>query len=236
MKDNATKILFSLSETDNNIQELTGHKIAIETHRRRLSEEFELASQSCASLEARLSDAQARQNLEESRLKEEETRIVERRKQLTALGGMKSAKLIEREIDIANRALEAFEKNVLEATEVVVQIKAEVDAVKSRLVELEKEMEIDKTENTKVLAQLVKKLAELDKERNVFLGKLEDRLKNLYVRVNNRYKGKAVALVKNASCRSCFRALPAQLYNQVMAGNRLLQCPGCSRILVYSGE
>ena len=53
------------------------------------------------------------------------------------------------------------------------------------------------------------------------------------MRVNTRYPGEAVAAANKGSCRSCFRALPAQTYNQVLAGNILIQCPGCSRILVY---
>ena len=40
---------------------------------------------------------------------------MERRKQISSVGGNKSAKLAERELDIAKRIMESLEKNVLDS-------------------------------------------------------------------------------------------------------------------------
>src|SRR5690606_8637838 len=118
--------------------ELTGHRNVLEQY------------------QAQYEGSQSRLQEEEQRLSQEESKILERRKQLTAIGGAKVARIVEREIEIASKALEALEANVKQArhesdrlSERIVDLKATVDAMESqysaensdeeaRLAELEK--------------------------------------------------------------------------------------------------
>lgn len=233
-EDTVSKILFSLSETDKNIQEFSVQKKGIEERRQALVDQLSATRGRLEELEGLHKEAESRRVLEEHRLRDEEQKIVERRKQLTAIGGAKSAKLVEREIDIASRSLETMEKSVLEAVSVCDQLDGQLTELRENADRLHMELEETTHETEKNLEDLTGKLAELNEEHDTLLKQIDERLKNLYRKVNNRYPGEAVALAKKGSCRSCYRALPAQLYNQVMAGNRLIQCPGCSRILVFA--
>lgn len=232
-KDNVSKILFSLSETDASVREQTLRRDAIENERHQLSAELTTTRDRLEEVLGLFKEAESRRALEEHRLGEEEQRIIERRRQLTALGGAKSAKLVEREIDIATRSLESLEKSVMEAVEASEKLAQNKAALETKFEDLQHKFESLMASAEKELTEISAKLLDLEKEQETLGSKLDDRLKNLYRKVNRRYPGEAVAVAKDGSCRSCFRALPAQLYNQVMAGNRLLQCPGCSRILVY---
>ena len=69
----------------------------------------------------------SRQALEEHRLKDEEKKIVDRRKQLSAIGGAKSAKLMERELDIATRVLQTMEQNAVQTLEEVDRLQEQLD-------------------------------------------------------------------------------------------------------------
>jgi len=66
----------------------------------------------------------------------------------------------------------------------------------------------------------------------VFLTELEAGTLRLYERVRAKYPAQPVAVADNGSCSACFRSLPPQLFNEVLQGEKILQCPGCARILV----
>lgn len=229
-----TNILFSLSETDKEIQQLSTAKQDIEEKRAVLLAELTRAKERLEMLEGAYKEGASRRALEEHRLKDEEQKIVERRKQLSAIGGAKSAKLMERELDIATRVLQTMEQNATQSQEEVETLKSQVEDARDQAEEFEKQYEELAKETESTLKDLEKDISKLDSTREKQLGKIDQRLKNLYRKVNTRYPGEAIAVARDGACRSCFRALPAQLYNQVMAGNMLIQCPGCSRILVFA--
>lgn len=236
MVKNSTKTLFALGELDKEIHELVEQKSAIEEKSDTFSARINAYRAKLEELENLHEESSSRQTLEEGRLREEEAKIVERRKQLTTLGGAKSAKLVERELDIATRVMETMEKTAMEAMEIAERVYQEKENLTERLSELEEEFSSDTEEGEGKLADFSKQIDSLTKKRETLLGKVDDRLKNLYNKVNMRYPGDGVSIVKAGACRSCFRSLPAQMYNQVIAGNMLLQCPGCSRILIYGGD
>jgi uncharacterized protein len=170
---------------------------------------------------------------EERKLKEEEVKIVERRKQLTSLGGAKSAKLVERELDIAKRIMETLEQNVLQAIGLMEELSKKRDVLLKEVEELKIKRDEIQKEVDELVSSSEKEVESFKKERKDILVTLDARLQMLYKRVESRYRGDAIAQAENGSCRSCFRALPAQTFNQVIAGYNLIQCPGCSRILVH---
>ena len=229
-----TNILFSLSETDREIQTLSLEKQEIEDKRAVLLADLTRAKERLEQLDGLYREGASKHALEEHRLKDEEQKIVERRKQLSAIGGAKSAKLMERELDIATRVLQTMEQNAMQTLEEVETLKTQVEEAKAHAESSEQEFEELTKETEQTLKKLEKDITKLDSTREKQLGKIDQRLKNLYRKVNTRYPGEAIALARDGACRSCFRALPAQLYNQIMAGNMLIQCPGCSRILVFS--
>lgn len=228
-----TKTLFSLSETDIELQALVVQRKEVEDKRASLLVQLAGAKEKVEQVEGRYNECASRRALEEHRLKDEELKIIERRKQLAALGGAKSAKLMERELDIATRVLQTMEQSISQSAQEVTKLEEELTTIKLQADELGSQYDTVATETESALGDLEKNISKLDSSREKHLNKLELRLKNLYRRVSTRYQGEAIAICRDGACRSCFRSLPAQLYNQVLAGNMLLQCPGCSRILVH---
>ena len=233
MSNSVTKNLFSLSQTDKQIVDVSTKKQAIENSRAEASSELENLKTVFSNRQAEIESITERHAQAESQLKEEEQKIVERRKQLSTIGGAKAAKLIEREIDIAGRSLKSLEETAILSLEEVEQLKKENEELESQLKEKEAAFEKEHAGDDKEIAEFQKELTKLDKEREKILAKLDPRLQNLYKRVGNRYPGDAVSTATDGACQSCFRSLPAQTYNQIIAGNSLITCPGCSRILVF---
>jgi predicted nucleic acid-binding Zn-ribbon protein len=231
-----SEALLSLSELDKEAVALGTQQEEIEERSERISGQLSLYEEQLSLKEQSLQESSARRQMEESRLQEEEKRIAERRRQLTEIGGAKSAKLVEREIDIATRSMEGLEERALLALKDSESLEQEVEQLRSAVEELKSQVEQDGPGLDTELDGVKKELSKVEKKRSTLVDKLDTRLKNLYSRVRRRYPSDAVAVAKAGACRSCFRALPSQTYNQIIAGNMLIQCPGCSRILVYGGE
>jgi predicted nucleic acid-binding Zn-ribbon protein len=178
--------------------------------------------------ETKISD----QTTKDNQLKEEQRNIVERRKRLSSLGGTKGAKLLEREIDIAARTVHALEQSLLQALEQTENAMQRLELSKSQLEELNEQLK-DFEQKEGIEAEAIKgRLDTLLKEREELIASVEPRVKTTYLRVYQRYQGPAIAIAEGGSCRTCFRALPAQTFNQVAMGAISIQCPGCSRILI----
>ncbi|MFN8389540.1 MAG: hypothetical protein U0136_04550 [Bdellovibrionota bacterium] len=233
-KENTSKALFALSKTDAEVVVVSQRKNEIQERRAAIVQEIERLKKEIQDAETKNTQLRTRHQLEQERLSSEEKKIVERRKQLTALGGTKGAKLVEREIDIAARTLQTMEQKAQQALEDVEQLAKKMEASKVELDAKQLELENAETEDGKLLGELDDRLGQLEERRSDALSGIDDRTKNLYQRVRSRYPGGAIAIAEAGSCRSCFRALPAQTYNQVLSGN-LLQCPSCSRILIAVG-
>ncbi len=237
MASNQSEMLLQLTTIDKSIVE---KELDIKTKKDALEVVEQQYSRRAAILEKvqqELETATSVHSTEERKLKEEEVKIVERRKQLTSLGGVKSAKLVERELDIAKRIMETLEQNVLQAIGAMEDLSSKRDVLIKEVEELKARQEQLQSEVAQVTSTGESEIESLKKQRKDILVTLDARLQMLYKRVESRYRGDAIALAESGSCRSCFRALPAQTFNQVIAGYNLIQCPGCSRILVHvAGE
>ena len=233
VNEKINKVLLSLSEADREIFSVLGRKGEVEATINKFETELEMRRKQLAELEAAAKEGTTRQVLEEHRLQDEQQKIMERRRQLTTIGGAKVGKIMEREIDIAGKALQSLEERAMKAVEEADQLGTQVDEMQAAVKEIEEEYKSTAPEHEKVIKECDKELKGLNKQRETLYKKLDERLQRLYARVQGRYPDGAVAPTTKGACRSCFRALPAQTYNQVMAGNMLIQCPGCMRILVY---
>ncbi len=228
----ASKLLLLLSAADQKIVVLSHQKGDIESRRANLQNEIKRFKQLVDDKTKRHQEAITRQGSEENRLREEEKKIVERRKQLTAMGGAKAAKLVEREIDIATKSLQTLEDRLLRSIEEVDKIESELTRHKGELEAVEQQNEAESASTEEHLNVLVSQIDSLEADRKEIVSQLDDRYRDLYLRLRTKYPAGSVAMAEGGSCRSCFRSLPNQTFNQVLAGTMLIQCPGCSRILV----
>ena len=224
--------LQTLCEIDSCLSSASSEQSEIVEKQALMKEELEERRQRVAECEEAVKQGTLQQVLQEHSLRDEQAKIVQRRKQLTGLGGAKAGKLLEREVETASKTLEAMEERAMKAIEEVDELETELESMKSSLQELEEAFETDCKESEDKLSEVEATLSSKGKERDGITKNIAASVLSVYERVNRRYPGDAVALARNGACRSCFRALPAQTYNDCLVGGRLIQCPGCNRILV----
>ncbi len=78
---------------------------------------------------------------------------------------------------------------------------------------------------------LAKRLAELDAEREQTRAALDADALRQYDHLRRTKAGRAVAQIKNSSCSICGVAVPSGLINRVRAGDEIVLCSSCGRIL-----
>ena len=230
------QLLLTLSEHDQRICQFTNRQKELNDRRNSLEREIAELRTVIEENEGQYREVASRQALEDHRLKEEQARIVERRKQLTAIGGAKVAKMMEREIDIAGKAVQTLEDEAMKVMEEAERLNKVVTEAKEKLETLSATLTSETPQIESELNSINGELSGARTEREALYNTLEPRLQRLYHRVQGRYPASPVAHASKASCRACFRSLPQQTYNQIMAGYYLIQCPGCARILVYTEE
>lgn len=234
MGQRVSQQLLRLSHLDGKIFQLSTNKTELETRRESYVNAISQGRTRLSSWEQAHKEGRLKQVMEEHRVRDEHEKIVERRKQLSSIGGARVGKLMEREIDISSRTLQLMEERAIKALEEVDAIETQLAAMRGGLEKIESDFEAENQQIETGLTEIIAELKGYSQEREQAAAALDDRMLRLYSRVKSRYPSDAVSVADSGACRSCFRSLPAQTYNQILAGNIYIQCPGCSRILIQS--
>ena len=57
-----------------------------------------------------------------------------------------------------------------------------------------------------------------------------------YDMLRERRNGKAIVPVTKGVCQGCFMSIPPQQFNDILRGDKMLNCPTCQRILYHQPE
>ena len=146
-----------------------------------------------------------------------------------------------------NKEYEATLKEIEEQKQKISDIETEVlllydrsDQEEQKLKDARKKLEseeINIESKKKDLAQKLERakaaLPGEEKARAEIMPQLRpDALEN-YQWLQQRLGARVLTRLVDETCRSCFRKVPSQMYNEVLAGNNVITCPGCNRIMVY---
>lgn len=82
--------------------------------------------------------------------------------------------------------------------------------------------------------ELLAEIAALDEKRRGLAAQIDPDSLDLYERLRQARQGKAVVRVEQGMCQGCRITLPMTELQQARAGQRLVQCGSCGRILYVS--
>ena len=125
--------------------------------------------------------------------------------------------------DIEDRDLEAISAS--EAAEVAAKETAE------RLASLEQSWDEQQGELKERIERLTVELAALDEQRQEAAARVNADVLRVYEHVRRAHQGRGVAKLDRNLCLGCRISLPVSTVNRARAGNALVQCPNCERIL-----
>lgn len=144
----------------------------------------------------------------------------------------REANAAQREIDMIKGAIQIREKEILQLMETVETLEKSIAAKKEQFRELEEGF---KAREADTKAQIEK----LEVERAAYVARraaIEQRVPPdtlaLYDRIRRR-KPQAMVEVVNGSCQGCHLKVPPQVFKEVQRGERIVQCPNCTRIIYW---
>lgn len=172
----------------------------------------------------------------EHEIEEEANKIKTVESRLGFIRNPKEYQEVRKKVELAKKANKLREDEVIKKMEQIEAINKDLEALMPKIEEEIKKIE----DNLKIYEEEELKLKsgreELVSRRALYISKIPNDIYNKYEMIRSKSRGIGVSQAKNESCEGCFMNLPPQLYNLILKGDNLYNCPYCQRFLVYIPE
>jgi predicted nucleic acid-binding Zn-ribbon protein len=138
---------------------------------------------------------------------------------------------LQADIEQLKRQLNAVEDRELEAMSSADNADAESRTAQAELEALEAAWREEQQELTERIARLKTEIAAYEEQRVSRLEYIDAEALSTYEHVRRAHQGRGVARLDRNLCLGCRISLPVSTVNKARAGNALIQCPNCERIL-----
>ncbi len=178
-----------------------------------------------AELRAALRERELEAKGADARIKEMEQRLYGGR-----VGNPKELEGLEREVGMLKRQRSQLDDQLLELMEAVDQAQKRHSASADTATRAEAKRAGDVEALTRERDTLAARLAELANEREQVRSSLDPDTLRAYDRLR-RKAGYALSYIRRDACSVCGVAVPTGLVQRVRAGDELVYCSGCGRVL-----
>lgn len=138
-----------------------------------------------------------------------------------------------KEIEDAKKSAKENEEKIVAIMLSIEKLTAQITEEKN-LLKGEKELVVEETEKVRANIEAINKgKKEKDSQRNDQATKIKVSTLRKYTTLRQRRNGLAVVNVIDGVCQGCFMALPPQLFNMLLRGDQLFECPTCQRMIHY---
>ncbi len=138
---------------------------------------------------------------------------------------------LDRDLQMHKRQRSALDDKLLELMEAVEQAQARANDAARALEQAEAKRAHNLEQMERERAGLSARLAELAADRERTRAALDPGVVRQYDRLRQTKAGRAVAPLKRDACGACGVAVPTGLMSRVQAGDAVVLCPSCGRIL-----
>jgi len=187
-------------------------------------------------LKERIEAAETQRRELEAELADELGRIKERQSKMMQVQTNREYQSLLKEIEDGKKSIKEKEEEIvriMESSEANAKIMAEQESL------IEEEKKTLSQENTKVkkhAGEIEGKKAKIVVKREAMAKDIKTQALRKYDMLRTRRNGKAVVGVVNGICQGCFMSIPPQHFNDILKGDRILNCPTCQRILFHDPE
>ena len=187
-------------------------------------------------LQEKIAAAEAQRRELEGQLAEEMSRIKERQSKMMQVQTNREYQSLLKEIEDGKRNIKEKEEEVvriMEASEANAKIMAEHENL---IKDEKKALSAATSQLEKHAGAIESKKAKIVAKRNSMAKAIDTPALRKYDMLRSRRNGKAVVSVVNGICQGCFMSIPPQQFNNILKGDKILNCPTCQRILFYQPE
>ncbi len=133
------------------------------------------------------------------------------------------------------------EKGTLEERVIIIMEQADAMETTRKEIEIKKEnlqKNFDEYQEKiqKQMAQLEVKIREYEAERAGITRDLDGEVLKKYDFIRERKEGIGLSSVVKGICQSCYMGIPPQKFNELMRGDKLMNCPHCNRFIYWGDD
>jgi uncharacterized protein len=138
-----------------------------------------------------------------------------------------------KEIEDAKKSAKENEEKIVAIMLSMEQLTATMSQEKN-LLKGEKELVAEETEKVRVSIEAINKgKREKDQRRGEQAARIKGSVLRKYDTLRLRRNGLAVVNVVDGVCQGCYMAIPPQLFNRLLRGDELFECPTCQRMIYH---
>jgi predicted nucleic acid-binding Zn-ribbon protein len=187
-------------------------------------------------LKAKIEAAETQRRELEAQLADEMSRIKERQAKMMQVQTNREYQSLLKEIEDGKKNIKEKEEEVVSIMETS-EANAKIMAEQENLIKEEKKaLAVESAQVEKHAGEVEGKKAKIVAKRNAMAKNINNASLRKYDMLRTRRNGKAVVGVVNGICQGCFMSIPPQHFNDILKGDRILNCPTCQRILFHRPE
>lgn len=229
-------ILLQLQEIDDEIDKLGSRKARIPVELRALDAELAEYRQAFQVQTDALEELQKERRSKDRQLSVQQAQLEKYKSQRLSVKTNKEYDALESEIADLEEANSAIEDEILELMISIDEATDEIEVAENELKVQEDLLKKKRDESLSEVKKLDQQIAQWNKKRGGFLGKVDPALMSKYDNWRKRSGSSLVAVIEGQSCGGCHLKLPPQLINEVRKKKELHTCNSCGRILYWEDE
>lgn len=228
--------LTELQVIDQEIAKLDAENDAKQAELREREIIFEERESSINELKEKIETAEQRRRELDAELSDELSRLKERQSKMMQVQTNREYQSLLKEIEDGKKSNKEREEEIVELMEVAEADTKIMTEQASTSEEEKKALAKEAKEAQKFAAAIEKQKKGIVKKRTTMAKKVKAGSLRKYDMLRERRNGKAVVPVIKGVCQGCFMSIPPQQFNDILKGDRMLNCPTCQRILYHQPE
>ena len=226
-------LLNELKTIDDHIKQLTVKKISkprllMETRQKLTVVENKLKSKT-----EQLEQENKRKKQLSDIISQEKEKLVKSEQKLVAVKNNKEYQAVQKEITQFKKTIKNLEEQEKARIEALANIEKEFQDVEADFNSVNKEHESVLIRVKDEINSIERDLSDAKEKKNKSLSVLPEDIKKRYIKIYENKDGIGISVVHENRCSVCNMALPRQLCNDILKGDRVFHCPSCQRVIIY---
>ncbi len=157
----------------------------------------------------------------------------EREERFSVVTTNKEYDALQLEVEICKKTMAEHEAKLLKVLEAQEKIQAKIDD-EHEAFEAVREVEQERIDELEgLLGTMQEQIDAVKKSRAGVAEHIDPQLLQLYNQKTGR-RGIRIAAVHREACGVCYHQMPAQIFNEVRVGDRVIYCENCGAIMVWA--
>ena len=183
----------------------------------------------------RLVESQAARRAAEKDLAAVQGRLSKYRDQLMEVKTNREYQAMQKEIEVAERDVRAFEDRILERMLEADELQASVKEAERALAADQEAVAADRAHAEEEARRLEGDMAAKSSERDALVREIPPQIVATYDLLVQR-RGTAVAEARSERCTACHVRMRPQIFNEIRHGEAIFQCESCQRVLYFAAD